>query len=168
MKFEEFLENSYTAFHTVANCEKILTEADFKKLTIGQDWKLKDGGKYFVTKNQSTIIAFVVGDLSNYHFNIVAAHTDSPALKVKGCELIKSPAGNRINVEIYGSPIYYSYFNIPLKIAGRLYLKEKGLDEETAKLTLIMGFINDFKNKLPMEYAVELNRLISGDVACKI
>ena len=49
-----------------------------------------------------------------------------------------------------------------------LYLKEKGLDEETAKLTLIMGFINDFKNKLPMEYAVELNRLISGDVACKI
>lgn len=51
MKFEEFLENSYTAFHTVANCEKILTEADFKKLTIGQDWKLKDGGKYFVTKN---------------------------------------------------------------------------------------------------------------------
>ena len=49
-----------------------------------------------------------------------------------------------------------------------LYLKEKGIDEETAKSMLIMGFINDFKKELPMEYAVELNRLMNGDVACKI
>ncbi len=49
-----------------------------------------------------------------------------------------------------------------------LYLKEKGVDEEHAKLMIIMGFINDFKNELPMEYAVELNRLMNGDVACKI
>ena len=49
-----------------------------------------------------------------------------------------------------------------------LYLKEKGLDEETAKLMIIMGFINEFKTELPMEYAVELNRLINGDTVCKI
>ena len=49
-----------------------------------------------------------------------------------------------------------------------LYLKEKGLDEDQAKLMIIMGFINDFKNELPMEYAVELNRLLKGDVSCKI
>ena len=49
-----------------------------------------------------------------------------------------------------------------------LYLKEKGIDEETAKSMLIMGFINDFKSELPMEYAVELNRLMNGEVACKI
>ena len=49
-----------------------------------------------------------------------------------------------------------------------LYLKEKGLDEEQAKSLLIMGFINDFKNELPMEYAVELNRLLKGDISCKI
>ena len=49
-----------------------------------------------------------------------------------------------------------------------LYLKEKGLDEEQAKSLLIMGFINDFKNELPMEYAVELNRLLKGDLSCKI
>ena len=48
------------------------------------------------------------------------------------------------------------------------YLKSKGLDEDQAKLMIIMGFINDFKNELPMEYAVELNRLLTGDVACKI
>ena len=49
-----------------------------------------------------------------------------------------------------------------------LYLKQKGIDEEQAKLMIIMGFIDDFKNELPMEYAVELNRLMNGDVACKI
>lgn len=48
------------------------------------------------------------------------------------------------------------------------YLKSKGLDEDAAKLMIIMGFINEFKNELPMEYAVELNRLLTGDVACKI
>ena len=48
------------------------------------------------------------------------------------------------------------------------YLKSKGIDDETAKTMLIMGFINDFKKELPMEYAVELNRLMSGEVACKI
>ena len=48
------------------------------------------------------------------------------------------------------------------------YLKSKGLDEEQAKLLIIMGFINDFKNELPMEYAVELNRLLTGNVSCKI
>ena len=49
-----------------------------------------------------------------------------------------------------------------------LYLNQKGIDEEQAKLMIIMGFIDDFKNELPMEYAVELNRLMNGDVACKI
>ncbi len=48
-----------------------------------------------------------------------------------------------------------------------LYLKEKGINEETAKEMLIMGFISDFKNELPMEYAVELNRLLNGDATCK-
>ena len=48
------------------------------------------------------------------------------------------------------------------------YLKSKGLIEERAKELLIMGFIDDFKRELPMEYAVELNRLLSGEISCKI
>ncbi len=40
------------------------------------------------------------------------------------------------------------------------YLKSKGIDEYHAEELLVMGFINDFKNELPMEYAVELNRLL--------
>ena len=48
------------------------------------------------------------------------------------------------------------------------YLNSKGIDEDSAKLMLIMGFIDEFKSELPMEYAVELNRLLSGDTVCKI
>lgn len=48
------------------------------------------------------------------------------------------------------------------------YLNSKGLDEDTAKKMIIMGFIDEFKNELPMEYAVELNRLMNGNVSCKI
>lgn len=40
------------------------------------------------------------------------------------------------------------------------YLTSKGLSEDSAKELLIMGFVSDFKKELPMEYAVELNRLL--------
>lgn len=124
MDFIKFLSSSYTPFHTCQNCENMLLEAGFKKLTFENEWNLQKNGKYFVTKNESSIIAFKVGE--NYKFNIVAAHSDSPALKVKGDKLIPSPFGNRINVECYGGVVLYSFMNIPLKIAGRIFIKENG------------------------------------------
>lgn len=124
MKIEEFLKTSLTAYHATYNCEKILLENGFMKLNIKNDWNLVQGGKYFVTKNQSSIIAFVVGNLSDYYFNIAEVHTDSPSLKVKGEKLIESQEGNRINIEIYGSLIQYSIMDIPLKIAGRVFINE--------------------------------------------
>ncbi len=124
MKLEEFLKTSLTAYHATDNCEKILIEHGFTKLNIKNDWNLIRGGKYFITKNQSSIIAFVIGDLSDYYFNIAEAHTDSPSLRVKGEQLIESTEGNRINIEIYGSLIHYSIMDIPLKIAGRVFINE--------------------------------------------
>ena len=74
--------------------------------TIEQDrnekWDIKEGGKYYITKNGSALIAFIVGDVNNYAFNIASCHTDSPCLKVKGNCLLDSPEGKRINVEKYG------------------------------------------------------------------
>lgn len=124
MKIEEFLKSSLTAYHATENCEKILLKNGFKKLNIRDGWNLVQGGKYFVVKNQSSIIAFVVGDLSDYYFNIAGAHTDSPSLRVKGEKLVESPEGKRINVETYGSLIHHSFFDIPLKIAGRVFVDE--------------------------------------------
>ena len=122
MNIQEFLSTSYTPYHTVENCKKVLQENGF--IPYDEDVKAQKGGCYFIENSQSAIIAFKVGDLSNYAFNVVASHTDSPMLKIKGSKLIKSPQGFRINAEVYGGLLRYSMLDIPLKIAGRLFVKD--------------------------------------------
>ncbi len=121
----EFLETSYTAFHAVLNVKKILDNNGFIRLYEHKKADIKKGGKYYITKNSSAIIAFKVGTLENYSFNIAGSHTDSPSLKIKGSSLIDSPEGKRINIEKYGGSIYYSFLDIPLRIAGRVEIKNK-------------------------------------------
>ena len=121
----EFLYKSLTSYHAVKNSITLLENAGFKALKEDESWSLKQGGKYYITKNGSAIIAFTVGDLSNYAFNIASCHTDSPSLKIKGNSLLHSPEGKRINVEKYGGLIAYSFLDIPLKIGGRVLLESK-------------------------------------------
>lgn len=117
-----FLNGSYTAYHAVKNSEGFLLENGFSRLEIQDKWDIKIGGKYYVVKNGSAIVAFVVGE--NFAFNIAASHTDSPCLHIKGKELIASPEGARLNVEAYGGLILYSLLDTPLKVAGRIVVKE--------------------------------------------
>lgn len=126
MEIKQFLQSSYTAYHAVQNVAEYLAENGFTRLFTDGPWKLNKGGKYFVIKNGSTLAAFVVGDLSDYAFNIVESHTDSPALKVKGNALVDSPEGKRINTEKYGGGLLYSMLDIPLKVAGRAVFKSGG------------------------------------------
>lgn len=116
-----FLDKSYTAYHAVKHSEYILEKHGFEKLDLAKKWKLEVGGKYYVVKNGTSIIAFVVGE--NFAFNIAASHTDSPCLHIKGKEVIPSPEGARLNVETYGGLILYSMLDAPLKIAGRVLEK---------------------------------------------
>lgn len=113
-----FLDKSYTAYHAVKHSEYILEKHGFEKLDLAKKWKLEVGGKYYVVKNGTSVIAFVVGE--NFAFNIAASHTDSPCLHIKGKEVIPSPEGARLNVETYGGLILYSMLDAPLKIAGRV------------------------------------------------
>jgi len=126
MTIKEFLAKSYTAYHTVKNCKTILEEKGFCKLEEGEKWQLKKGGKYYVTKNDSAIIAFVLGDMTEYAYHIAESHTDSPSLKIKGKSFVPSPEGYRLNVEKYGGGLLYSMLNIPLRIGGRVIVKEEG------------------------------------------
>ena len=100
-----FLDKSYTAYHAVKHSEYILEKHGFEKLDLAKKWKLEVGGKYYVVKNGTSVIAFVVGE--NFAFNIAASHTDSPCLHIKGKEVIPSPEGARLNVETYGGLILY-------------------------------------------------------------
>ena len=119
----EFLYKSLTAYHAVRNSVSLLEKDGFIRLEENEKWDIKEGGKYYITKNGSALIAFIVGDVNNYAFNIASCHTDSPCLKVKGNCLLDSPEGKRINVEKYGGLINYSFLDIPLKIAGRVLVE---------------------------------------------
>ena len=89
-KLLKFIDNSPTPFHAVSNASHLLENAGFRKIKETDTWAsshnngLKKGGKYYFTRNQSTLCAFVVpfGFKSGNGFNIVATHTDSPCLKV--------------------------------------------------------------------------------------
>ncbi len=120
MNIRQFLDSSLTAYHAVENSIEFLESKGFSRLVAGEKWDIHKGGKYFVVKNGSAFIAFVVGTLDNYAFNIVEGHTDSPSLKVKGNKLLDSVEGKKLNVERYGGLILYSMMDIPLKIAGRV------------------------------------------------
>lgn len=81
-KLINFIKDSPTCFHAVKNMKNILKSENFIELLEGQTWKLEKGKNYFVTRNNSSIIAFKIGeDIKNYSFNIVASHTDSPTFK---------------------------------------------------------------------------------------
>ena len=128
MDVRQFLDSSYTAYHTTANVVSMLQQADFKRLTMGDKWSLKRGGKYFVTRNGSSLIAFVIGQ--NNVINLALSHTDSTSFKVKGDKLI---AGNnlRLNTEQYGGGLVYSFFDRQLKVAGRLLVERaKGVEQQ--------------------------------------
>lgn len=129
MDIRKFLNSSYTAYHTTENACEMLSEAGFVKLNMGDNWQLERGGRYFVTRNGSSVIAFSVGE--NNVFNICESHTDSPCFKIKGNKLIESEGVKRLNTEKYGGGLLYSYLDRQLKIAGRVIVEtEAGVQEQ--------------------------------------
>ncbi len=117
----KFIKNSPTAYHTVDTVKNMLLENGFSELSESQEWTLSDGGKYFVTRNGSSLIAFVANSESG-GFMISASHSDSPAFHVKATGK-KLGAYTRLDVEKYGGMIYYSWLDRPLSIAGRVIIR---------------------------------------------
>jgi len=127
------LENSPTAYHAVENAKKILLGKGFCELYESNDWSIEKNSKYFVVADGSALIAFVTGT-ENSGVNIVASHTDSPALKLKFNPIVKQGKIVKLNVEKYGGGLLYSWLDIPLNIAGRIIVKEKNSGKLISKL----------------------------------
>lgn len=124
-KLFHFIEKSPSPFHVVKNCEDILLEQGFTKLEEYTEWELTPQGKYFVTRNDSSLIAFAIPEGSFKGFHMAAAHTDSPCFKVKEQpEIEVEKAYTKLNVEPYGGMVYSSWFDRPLSVAGRIVTKE--------------------------------------------
>ena len=118
----EFLNAGVSPFHAVLSCEEMLGQAGFQRLEESEPWNLEPGGKYYVTRNQSSIIAFVIpeGKIDCYH--MTASHSDSPAFRIK-----KSRAEGKYyakaEVEGYGGMILSSWLDRPLTFAGRVVVR---------------------------------------------
>ena len=123
--FLNFAEQSPTAFHAIGNLKEELQKAGFRELREKDPWLVDAGGKYFVTRNGSAIIAFSVPRSGFGPYRIAAAHSDSPTFKLKPAfEDISEDAYLRLNVEPYGGMIMSSWLDRPLSVAGRLVIRD--------------------------------------------
>lgn len=120
-----FIGDSPTAFHAVDRMKKDLEVQGYTGLLEGQDWKLAPGGKYYVIRNGSSLIAFRIPAAEFQGFQIVASHSDSPCLKIKENPELKSErAYVKLNVEKYGGMLCATWFDRPLSVAGRVVVCE--------------------------------------------
>ena len=121
-KLLDFIAKSPSCYHVVENISTELQKSGYEMLSEGKDWKLKPGGRYFVTRNQSSLIAFQMNPAgAQGGFLICAAHSDSPTFKLKSnYEVCVENKYVKLNVEQYGGSIYSTWLDRPLSIAGRV------------------------------------------------
>ena len=101
-KLLTFIKESPTAFQAVEMMKKRFGENGFTELKEDEHWELVNGGKYFVTRNHSAVIAFTVPEASSDVFHIIASHSDSPSLKIKENPEMVENGYVKLNVELYG------------------------------------------------------------------
>ena len=118
----DFLVRSPTPFHAVDSMSKHLLSAGFQALHEGDAWQLQEGGRYFVTRNDSSIIAFHYWPqkMVAQGMAMMGAHTDSPCLKVKPNPEIQSQGYFQLGVETYGGVLLNPWFDRDLSLAGRV------------------------------------------------
>lgn len=135
----DFIQQSPSCFHVIENVKKQLTEQGFEELCENKNWQIKEGGKYFVTRNLSSVIAFKVPTKNFKSFHIVASHSDSPTFKIKDHpeQMVKGKYV-QLNTERYGGMIYSTWFDRPLSIAGRALVKT-----ETGVATKLLNIDRD-------------------------
>lgn len=120
----DFLNGSYTAYQAVENAEALLKNNGFIKLKEQEEWRLQPNGRYYVVRGGSSLVAFKTNLTDKLYFKLVCSHVDSPCLKLKENPEINGEVYVKLNTETYGGGIWYSFFDRPLKIAGRLVVRE--------------------------------------------
>lgn len=119
----DFLKKSPVSYFAVKTVKDELLKAGYTEVFESDPVSYSDGGKHFVIRSDSSIIAFK-GKSENGGFAICAAHTDSPCFKVKG--ELSSSSYIRLATEKYGGMIHYTWLDRPLSVAGRVVVRENG------------------------------------------
>ncbi len=151
-KLVDFIAASPTPYHAVREAEKMLKENGFIELRENRPFEIEKKRSYYLKRSSSALIAFRVPEKPEF-FNIVASHTDSPCFKVKWkAEVRAKDLPSRLNTEVYGGLLAYTWFDRPLSLAGRVFYRENGE---------IVERLVDFKNKLNLvipSLAIHQNR----------
>ena len=124
-----FIDSSPSAFHCIKTITDILDAKGYTHLTEGGKWELEGGTGYYVTRNGSSVIAFVMPKGEITGFNIAASHSDYPCFKLKDNSTIQSSDFIRLNTEKYGGMICATWLDRPLSVAGRIVVEtENGVE----------------------------------------
>jgi len=158
-EFVSWIGGAHSQFHAIVQAESLLSAGGFQRINEGEDGafeKLKPNGKYYFTRNRSAIVAFAVGGqwAPGNGFNIMAAHSDSPVLKVKPVSKTSSQGLLQVGVECYGGGLWNTWFDRDLSLAGKVIV-DVGAGKFETKLVAIERPILKIPN-----LAIHLNREI--------
>ena len=149
----DFLQASPTPFHATASLAQALQAAGFKALNESESWHTEPGGRYYVTRNESSLIAFQLGSkpLAEQGLRLVGTHTDSPCLRVKPQPELQRQGFWQLGVEVYGGALLAPWFDRDLSLAGRVTYSRDGRIESQ---------LIDFKLPIAVipSLAIHLNR----------
>ncbi|WP_270396117.1 M18 family aminopeptidase [Mediterraneibacter massiliensis] len=124
----KFLSKSPTSFHAVFTMKEMLFQEGYQELKETQKWDLKKGGRYLVTRNESSLIAFSIPEREIDGYRIMTSHSDSPSFKIKeNPEILTEDRYVKLNVERYGGMLCAPWFDRPLSVAGRVVVKKNGV-----------------------------------------
>ncbi len=119
----DFIDASPSPWHAVAVAEARLLAAGYRALNESERWQLVPGGRYFVTRGGSSLIAFMMGQSADSALRLVGTHTDSPGLRLKPRAAHATDGLLRLGVEVYGGPILATFADRDLGLAGRVNVR---------------------------------------------
>lgn len=125
LRLQKFIHDSPTAWHAVQVMQEVLNSEGYEGLEESQPWALEKGKKYWVSRNGASLCAFQIPSGELQSCRIAAAHSDSPALKLKPNGQFEESGVTVLTSEVYGGPLLNSWLNRELGIAGKIATKKK-------------------------------------------
>ena len=123
-KLFQFIENSPCAYLAICNVKKELDRSGYRELLEQDEWNLESGKKYYVVRNDTSVIAFVMPEKNFKGFHIIASHCDAPSFKIKENPEMKAEGYVKLNVEKYGGMILSTWMDRCLSVAGRVFVRD--------------------------------------------
>lgn len=159
-----FLDASPVNFLAVKNIADTLTANGFRRVDPSQPLgEVKSGDRFFVTKNDSSVFAFRIGNkpIADAGFHMICAHCDSPTFRIKpNAEMIVEGGIVKLNTEVYGGPIMSTWFDRPLTLAGRVIVRGEDVMQPETLLLHIKRPLLQISN-----LAIHFNRQVNDGVA---